>query len=181
MTGAFIDFLLTYKSGHAAGGLSNHEQAVAILTKGRALIEAGHPGAAIIYSANEGQTDDLAKAYSEGKYKAGIAGANQAQVMANLETLLGEDDWADLQLKMRIAPITTIPTHSDPLEIVESDLARIRAFLEDGWAVLGWKNQDCHEPDHPYAIGGGVASNMREDVKQAIQGGLRQLASDFPS
>jgi len=75
MTGSFIDFLLTYKSGHTAGGLSNHEQAVAILTKGRALIEAGHPGAAIIYSANEGQTDDLAKAYSEGKYKAGIAGA----------------------------------------------------------------------------------------------------------
>ena len=181
MTGAFIDFPLTYKSGHAPGGLSNHEQAVAILTKGRALVAAGHPGAAIIYSANEGQTDDLAKAYGEGKYKAGIVGANQAEVMTTLETLLGEDDWTDLQLKMRIAPITTIPIHSDPLEIVESDLARIRAYLEDGWAVLGWQNQDCHAPDHPYAIGGGVASTMRADVKQAIQGGLRQLARDFPS
>lgn len=181
MTGAFVDFLLTYKSGHAPGGLSNHEQAVAILTRGRELIAAGHPGAAIIYSANDSQTDSLADAYSHGRYKAGIAGANQAQVMATLETLLGEDDWTDLQLRMRIAPITTIPTHSDPLEVVKSDLARIRAYLEQCWAVLGWKNQDCHEPDHPYAIGGGVASYMRADVKQAIQGGLRQLARDFPA
>ena len=180
MQGAFIDFYLEYRRRGGAGGLTADQQAVAMLQACKKLVAAGHKGAAITYSANEGQTKALEAAYAAGRYIAHIQGLNQAEVMEQLEGHLG-NDWTDLQLKMRIAPITTIPSAgTDPVAIVKSDLARIRQYLVDGWAILGWQNQDTRGTIHPYAIGGGVVQlpNARKDE---IQGGLKALAAEFPS
>ena len=172
--GAFHEIMLRY----GAGGLSNEEQAVAILTQIDELVRDGHPGGAITYSANEGQTDALEQAYASGRYEAGISGANQAEVMARMEHLLGTDAWSHLQLKARIAPITTIPFQSDSLEVVEADIGRIEGMLRDGWAILGWRNQSCDDT-HRYAIGGGV-KKLDQDVEDAIQNGLKRLAAAYP-
>ncbi|TCL62920.1 hypothetical protein [Rhizobium sp. BK251] len=181
-TGAFINFPLNYQVTLNDGGLTPDEQAVEILTKGRELLTAGFPGVAIIYSANEGQTRDLMKAYSAGIYTGNVGGANQAEVMAAMETRLGEPAWQDLQMKLRIAPITTIPDQpSNAFHIVKTDIARIRGQLEHGWAILGWQNQETvGQPDHPYAIGHGKA-NLAPDVDKAIQDGLKALAKAYPA
>ncbi|MEO1027820.1 MAG: hypothetical protein AAFX02_02070 [Pseudomonadota bacterium] len=180
-TGQFINFLLKYKSGTTPDGLDNPGQANAILTKAKALIDAGQVGVAIIYSANEGQTDALEKAYGAGLYSAHIGGANQAEVMHDMEGALGTDAWSELQLKMRIAPITTIPFTSDPATIIASDLKRIEDYLKNGWAILGWQNQGTvGDPDHPYAIGGGVAAHLLPAIDQQIQDGLKKLAAAYP-
>ncbi len=143
------------------------------------LVAAGYKGAAITYSANEGQTKALEAAYAAGQYSGHIQGLNQAEVMEKLEAHLGTN-WTALQLKMRIAPITTIPDPgTDPAAIVKSDLARIRQYLVDGWAILGWQNQDSRGTSHPYAIGGGVV-HLTNAIKTEIQDGLKALAADFP-
>ena len=117
-------------------------------------------------------------AYAAGNYMAGIDGANQAQVMNAMEAHLGGQDWKELQMKVRIAPITTIPDKgTDPLQIVQADLARIRDQLDQGWAILGWQNQTTG--DHRYAIGGGV-KKLDDAVDKAIQEGLQSLAADYP-
>jgi len=106
-TGAFIDFPLNYQEPNN-GGLTDDQQAIAILVEGKQLLAAGFPVVAITYSANEEQTRALVKAYAAGNYMAGIDGLNQAQVMKAMETHLGSQDWKELQTKVRIAPITTI-------------------------------------------------------------------------
>jgi hypothetical protein len=178
--GVFIDFYLEYRRDGSQGGLTSDDQALAMLEECKRLVAAGYKGAAITYSANEGQTKDLEAAYAAGRYKASIHGANQAQVMEKLEDHLGKD-WKDLQLKMRIAPITTIPdAGTDPSAIVKSDLERIHQYLTDGWAILGWENQDSRGTSHPYAIGGGV-QHLAAQINAEIQGGLKALAAEFPA
>jgi hypothetical protein len=148
-TGRFIDFTMVYADGRP-DGLDNDQQAQKIVDTARGLIGEGAPGVAITYSANQGQTKALVRAYAAGDYAAGISGANQAEVMERMETLLGDEANADLRL--RIAPITTI-------DVVTEDLARIRDQLDAGWTILGWRNQKTvNNPDHPYAIGGGSAA-----------------------
>ena len=173
-SGAFHDIMLRY----GVGGLSNEEQAVAILTRIAELVDEGHEGGAITYSANEGQTDALQAAYAAGRYEAHVSGANQAQVMAHMERLLGTNAWSRLQMKARIAPITTIPYASDKVEVVKTDLDRIEGLLEDGWAILGWRNQGCDD-EHRYAIGGGV-QKLDDEVERTIQEGLKRLAAAYP-
>ena len=114
---------------------------------------------------------------------AGIDGANQAQVMKAMEAHLGDQDWSKLQMKVRIARITTIPDRgSDHVQIVQADVARIHDQLDQGWAILGWQNQTTvHRKDHPYAIGGGVAGTLPADVERAIQDGLKSLAAAYPA
>jgi hypothetical protein len=180
--GAFLDFYLEYSVKSPSGtvsGLGNHAQALAILQEARRQIAAGHPGAAVIYSANEGQTRDLARVYAAGGFSAGIVGAHQAEVMTQMETLLATDPWKDLRNKARIAPITTIPDLSDPLAIVKRDLQGIRDYLDQGWAILGWINQDTQGTDHPYAIGGGV-TQLAPTIANLIQTELKTFATDFP-
>lgn len=180
--GVFLDFYLEYSVKSPSGtvsGLGNHAQALAILQEARRQIAAGHPGAAVIYSANEGQTRDLARVYASGGFSAGIIGAHQAEVMTQLETLLATDAWKDLRNKARIAPITTIPDLSDPTTIVNRDLQAIRDYLEQGWAILGWINQETRGTDHPYAIGGGVIQ-LDPAIANLIQTELKTLATDFP-
>ena len=75
-----MDFYLEYSVKSPSGtvsGLGNHAQALAILQEARRQIAAGHPGAAVIYSANEGQTRDLARVY------AGHVAALDARTHAN--------------------------------------------------------------------------------------------------
>lgn len=180
--GVFVDFYLQYAArtpSGAARGLGNHDQALAILQEARRQIAAGHPGAAVIYSANEGQTRDLARAYAAGGFSAGIIGAHQAEVMTEMEALLATTAWQDLRNKARIAPITTIPDQSDPESIVLRDLQTIRDYLDQGYAILGWINQDSRGTNHPYAIGGGVVQ-LDPAIATLIQDGLRKLATDFP-
>ena len=184
MSGAFIKFYLEYShtvDGKRAGH-GNKEQADIILTKAKELMDdKGYPGVAIIYSANEGQTRALAKAYANDEYTAHISGMNQAQVMHAMESYLGTDDWSDLQMKMRIAPITTIANSSDDwADIVSNDLDNIEALLKKGWAVLGWSNQGCNDTSHQYAIGGGVNANLRSDIETNIQTTLVKFATDYP-
>jgi hypothetical protein len=178
--GSFIDFPLFYQPSD--GGLTEDQQAEKIMTKSRQLLDTGFAGVAIIYSANEGQTRALVNAYAAGIYKGDISGANQAQVMNLMEKKLGERSWQDLQMKLQIAPITTIPdSPSDALQIVKTDIARIRGQLEQGWAILGWQNQrTVGRPEHPYAIGGGVAT-LPPDEDKLIQNGLKSLAVDYPT
>ncbi len=182
MAGAFENFELTYKDRSHPHGLSNDAQAVAILDRARALVGTGYPGVAITYSANEGQTIALEKAYAAGKYEAGISGANQAQVMHAMESHLGAD-YTDLQMKAQIAPITTIPfAGTDPVTIVTQDIARIGKQLEAGWVILGWQNQKTvGNPGHPYAIGGGVAGHLPPAVDAVIQNGLIGFAKKYPA
>ena len=149
-TGAFINFELVFQVKPKDGGLNNDQQAIEILKKARHLLAVEFPVVAIIYSANEEQTRALVKAYAAGNYMAGIDGANQAKVMQALEAHLGGQDWKDLQMKVRIAPITTIPNPgTDPVQIVNADIARIRGQLDEGWAILGRQNQKYHQPTGP--------------------------------
>jgi hypothetical protein len=181
-TGAFINFLMTFQVKPGDGGLTNDQQALAILSKARQLLAAGFPVVAIIYSANEGQTRALVKAYAAGNYMAGIYGANQAQVMEAMEAHLGRQEWKALQMKVRIAPITTIPDKgTDPVQVVNADVARIQDQLNQGWAILGWQNQNTiNRQDHPYAIGDGAAGSLPAAVETAIQDGLKSLAAAYP-
>ncbi|MBB3147223.1 hypothetical protein FHS21_003639 [Phyllobacterium trifolii] len=124
----------------------------------------------------------MLKAYSNGIYKGNIDGANQAQVMNSMEGKLSEPIWKELQMKLRIAPITTIPfASSDALQIVKTDIERIAGQLSGGWAILGWQNQTTiGRPEHPYAIGGGV-KNLSPDIDEAVQNGLKSLAEVYPA
>jgi hypothetical protein len=181
-TGRFIDFTMVYADGRP-DGLDNDQQAQKIVDTARGLIGEGAPGVAITYSANQGQTKALVRAYAAGDYAAGISGANQAEVMERMETLLGDEANADLRLLLRIAPITTIPDPgADPVAVVTEDLARIRDQLDAGWTILGWRNQKTvNNPDHPYAIGGGVAGSLPPAVDSAIQDGLKAFAAAYPA
>jgi hypothetical protein len=95
----------------------------------------------------------------------------------------------DLQGKLRIVPITTMdgfenndrdkPWNQIHLDIVKTDLDRIKAYLEDGWDILGWQNQaTVSDPKHPYAIGGGIAS-LSTAISNVIQKTLIQFATIY--
>jgi hypothetical protein len=178
MRGAFIDFPLIYADG-VNHGLTNGQQAQTILTAARILLSQGYPIVAILYSANASQTANIEEAYAEGKYSAGIYGANQAQVMNALEDKLGTDS-RDLQLKMRIAPITTIPDpQMDHPTAVAADLARIEVQLNNGWALLGWQNQlTVLSKEHPYAIGGGI-QKLDPVIDSTIQSRLKGFKAEY--
>ena len=179
MQGAFIDFYLEYYDAGTGTGLNADQQAVEMLKACASLVAKGFKGAAITYSANEGQTKALEAAYAAGQYSGHVTGGHQAEPMTQLEDRLGLD-WTQLQLKMRIAPITTIPdAGTDWATIVASDLTRIRQYLVDGWAVLGWQNQKSRGTSHPYAIGGGY-QKLPAAIATQIQDGLKAMATDFP-
>jgi hypothetical protein len=177
MPGTFFPFFLPY----AENGLpvSAEEQASRIIAEARKLLNAGAPGFAITCSANYGQTMDIRKAYSTGEWHTGISGANQAEVMRCMESLLEKEPPA-LRDKIRIAPITTMTysgfgaqTHE---QVVRNDLSEIGKLLESGWMVAGWVNQRT-DPD--YAVGGGIA-RLSDDISTLIQKTLQQFSLEFP-
>lgn len=184
-TGKFISFVVPFlKDGRSVPAQS---QADAILQKCRELISDGSQGVAITYSANYGQTREIEKVYFAGGWETKTDGANQAAVMSSMESLLASRDSA-LQGKMRILPITTMNAYDSPvvpwnddvlMGIVTTDLDRIQRYLEGGWDVLGWQNQNTvNHPQHPYAIGGGVAK-LPQAVAAKIQTTLMHYAKQY--
>jgi hypothetical protein len=114
---------------------------------------------------------------------------NQADVMSSMESLLGSEYQA-LQGKIHILPITTMkggarvdPWNDDVLMgIVTTDLDRIKIYLEGGWDVLGWQNQETVDnPQHPYAIGGGVAGALPPAINDKIRNTLIGYAHAYAS
>lgn len=177
-SGKFIDFYLPYQDKNQM--IAPPEQASRILKKAQALIEAGCIGVGVLYSANFNQTVAIQKAYEAGHYKTGIIGANQAEVMMAMEDWLESSTFQHLQGRMRIAPITTIAIGSIKLEAaIAEDLDRIQAMLDQGWAILGWQNQNTVSTDHPYAIGGGIAT-LPAAISAKIQSRLKEFAQAYP-
>jgi hypothetical protein len=179
--GHFVDFYLPYSDQHGQR-VSASDQAGRIIAEAQARIAAGALGVAITYSANYGQTVQIGATYSSGGWNTQTSGSNQADVMRQMETLLG-GQYTSLQGKLRIAPITTM-TYTDygghsQLDVVQSDLDGIKGLLDAGWVILGWQNQDS-KPHRRYAIGGGVANKLPPQVDRLIQTTLTQYAHDYP-
>jgi hypothetical protein len=183
--GTFHNFYLPYQEQGAL--VSPEAQALQITRAADALLTEAVPGVGILYSANYGQTREIERTYRAGLWDTGTGGSNQAAVMTAMENLLTVD-FAELRGRLRILPITTMNAYFDPVPdwnadvlrgIVVSDLARVAAYLYAGWHVLGWQNQETiHDPQHPYAIGGGIAT-LPPMVDQLIQSELMRLAADF--
>ena len=154
--GRFIPVLIPYKEN--GQWVSAREQAMRICSNAQGELEAGAPGVAITYSANYQQTNTITETYDSGGWRTRTDGANQAAVMSAMEDLLA-GPYSHLQHKLRIAPITTI-TYSNGYKgkthetIVREDLQRMEQWLQQGWYVMGWMNQDTAPR---YAVGGGVA------------------------
>lgn len=174
--GKFIDFYLPYSQD--GNHISAKSQAQKILQEADTLLKTCSFGVAIIYSANYGQTKTIRKTYAEGGYKTGTSGANQANVMTEMENLLDTPNYQHLQSKIRIAPITTMTyadyDGKDHITVVKDDLAQIKQMLENGWDILGWQNQTTKK----YAVGGGIA-NLSHDISDKIQSTLLSLASQY--
>ena len=174
-TGKFVSFVVPFSKDGVQVPPQN--QAGDILQKSRAMVNNGAKGVAITYSANYGQTREIEKVYFIGGWNTQTDGANQAAVMRSMESLLGSE-YKDLQGKMRIVPITTMNAYDYPVApwdekvlmgIVTTDLDRIKIYLEGGWDVLGWQNQNTVDNlKHPYAIGGGVTT-LAQAVSDKIQ------------
>lgn len=175
--GCFSEFYLPYQNQNGES-VSSHDQAVAILEEAKKWIAKGYSGVAITYSANYAQTTAIHRTYTSGQWYTQTSGANQAEVMREMELLLG-NAYSTLQHQAHIAPITTM-TYSDyggksHKNVVEYDLNHIKSLLENGWVVLGWQNQHTR-PD--YAVGGGIAT-LPADINSMIQTTLAQYAKDF--
>ena len=67
---------------------------------------------------------------------------------------------------------------ADPLTVIKADLERIHMMLEQGWHVLGWKNQGT---GNDYAIGGGVAGLLSPVINGEIQSTLHSFAKKYTS
>ncbi len=185
--GTFYPFFLPWKDA-SGKNIPNSEQADEILKKTDQLVKAGAKGAAITYSANYDQTQDFVQAYNNGKDLVSLTGINQAEVMIKMEAKLTTPTWAHLQGKLRIAPITTLNGYNHPvhpwndtvwLGIVKTDLARIQTWLDEGWDMLGWINQQTQGKADPYAIGGGVAGPLPSIIQNEIQNTLKKYAKDY--
>ncbi|MFN5240270.1 MAG: DUF2281 domain-containing protein [Aphanizomenon sp.] len=174
--GKFIDFYLPYSQD--GNHISAKSQAQKILQEADTLLKTCSFGVAIIYSANYDQTKTIRKTYAEGGYKTGTSGANQANVMTEMENLLDTPNYQHLQSKIRIAPITTMTyadyDGKDHITVVKDDLAQIKQMLENGWDILGWQNQTTKK----YAVGGGIA-NLSHDISDKIQSTLLSLSSQY--
>lgn len=177
--GSFVNLNIPFLSDGQL--ISSEVQAVHILQTAKLYIGKGYKGAAITYSANYGQTRAIVHTYQSGEWRTGIDGANQASVMHAMEDLQNVVAYACLQGLVHIAAITTMNGGSPPtdpwnddvwLKIIDTDLDRIRLYMDSGWVVFGWQNQNTvDDPASPYAIGGGVVS-LPPAVSDHIQEGL---------
>ena len=65
------------------------------------------------------------------------------------------------------------------MEIVKTDLDRIKTYLDDGWDILGWQNQHTgKDSSHPYAIGGGIA-NLPLDISEINPRNTDQICAEL--
>ena len=186
--GKFISFNVPYKDGNGKS-ISETNQATAILDEAATSIKNGAAGVGIIYSANYNQTRVIEETYFGGNWNTNTSGAHQAVVIMQIELLLASSYQA-LQGKMHILPLTTMNAYSGdaPLAIwnkdvhtgiINQDLDRVQRYLNCGWDILGWQNQDSVKDAHnPYAIGGSIA-NMDPTVSDFIQAFLIKLAANY--
>lgn len=175
--GHFINFYLPYQETRPS---NEPEQALLIVKEAEKLINAGSKLVAITYSANYNQTVKIHQTYDSGGWDTQTSGRNQAEVMTQMELLLG-GDYSHLQRKLQIAPISTMtyPTGAkQPIDYVQEDLDYIKSLLDNGADVLGWINQDS-KPG--YAVGGGVAGGLPPKIHTLIQTTLTQFSKDYPS
>ena len=136
-------------------------------------------GVAITYSANYGQTKDLAAAYIAGKPTAGIGGSNQATVVKAMEKLILKDaKYKPLQNRMHIIPITTLKYgEHKPENIIVRDIQNLACHLGAGWKVYGWQNQSTHfKTKKKFAIGGGIVKQQDDLEFNIIQHSLLSLS-----
>lgn len=160
--------------------MDSTQQAQAIIDKTRSLLAEGAAGVAIIYSANYSQTVAIHQVYTAGGWFTHTSGGNQATVMSEMERLMGLPENADVQMKLRIAPISTMlyPNTYTPYQFVYLDLLNIKTgLLDQGWTVLGWQNQDTRPGE--YAIGGGIAGNMPDEIKTLIRNVLNLYEKQY--
>lgn len=148
--------------------LNDQEQAREILDMAHKLLgeQPQLPGVAITYSANHVQTREILKTYRNGEYYTGVAGANQANVMHEMEVLLKTNPrYRNLQGRVRIAPISTMKYgKSGILPVTDREFAmstdNITSLMNQGWCIIGWCNQFTENKDAPFAIGGGVSNGV---------------------
>jgi hypothetical protein len=200
--GQFIPLTMEYLRGgrrpNHDTGLSAKQQAEAILqVADDAIAEMQAQGhdikVGITYSANGYQTSTIRAVYARGDWRTGTDGANQAEVMREMEKLL-QGPYRHLQGNVSILPITTMQYNGHPnwreasaqpesarSVVINNDLAAIEVFLNQGHIVLGWRNQDTRSGE--YAVGGGVASTqsnaMSNDEREVACGQLRVLEELF--
>ncbi|HEV2614957.1 MAG TPA: hypothetical protein VGV92_09710 [Gammaproteobacteria bacterium] len=191
--GAFIPFRMDYSTKEKKPGeLTNEQQADRILENVRKLKDQGYEKVGITYSANRQQADKIRGAYEQGKWKVGIKGSNQAEVMAIVEKKLSETRNSDLRSVFQVLPLTTMDKKQkgnlDP-KCFEEDKKFIDSFIENkNSVVLGWQNQDSNDQktDSKFAVGGGrtketTSATMSEDQSKAIQGYLSDLRKTHPA
>ena len=159
--GLFLDFFLPYDSRNRE---SPRQQAQSMLNMAEAIIHEGNaPGVAITFSANQNQSQKIHDSYRRNQWFTEIEGPNQGEVMRHVETLQRDSaQYIGLQGQVHIAPITTVynddQDDGDINRGVRSDLEKIKSdYLDRGWVVLGWQNQDSvAQGSARYAIGGGL-------------------------
>ncbi len=183
--GKFININIPYEIDGVK--ISAKSQAENIFQKVQDLKDKESIGALITYSANYGQTRDLQKAYLQNQYCAKIMGSNQAQVVFEIERMLGGVE-SEFQNYFRIAPITTMNAYTNPVPnwnadvlfgIIQQDLDRIENYLNCGWDILGWQNQKTVKNlDSPYAVGGGIAK-LPQYINDHIQSRLKEFAAKY--
>jgi hypothetical protein len=167
MKGKFIPLLVPFREHEEFIPAKN--QALKILSEAENILKENTCiKTGITYSANYDQTKSINKTYASGKTLTGISGANQAQVMIELERLL-QTDYTYLQGSFRIVPITTM-AYSDfdgfsHDAVIRSDLKSLEELLQNGWCIFGWMNQQTAPQ---FAVGGGIAS-LPNDLKELIQ------------
>ena len=159
-------------------------QARKILNEARRQHKNGATFVGLTYSANHEQTIKILDTYKNNNWQTGTFGANQAQVIADIERFL-ETEYKDLQQVFRIVPITTM-NYSGAKNCASDDeiqfsLDAATKFLEQSDAVtLGWRNQDTVDKKQ-LAIGGGIALKiLTENQQEMIQKWVNQYLSDTP-
>ncbi|NDH08309.1 MAG: hypothetical protein EBY16_01595 [Gammaproteobacteria bacterium] len=143
----------------------------------------------ITYSANQYQTQTILQRYHSGAWKTGTNGSNQAAVIQEIERLLGQPRWQELQNVFRIVPFTTMKyvnkgvlDNSGQIRAADDDavttcLQNAEQFMAEGNLLLGWTHQDSPEK---VAIGGGVAADVQPLAqKERIDAWLEKMQETY--
>jgi hypothetical protein len=121
----------------------------------------------ITYSANNDQAEGLYAGYAKKKQYI-IHGANQAAVFNKVTETIKTNGW---QNQVRILPIPTCKHEGcvggiSTMTSVRKAMKNITTHAEEGWYVLGLRNQLTKKYD--FAIGGGVSAKVWNQSPQQI-------------
>lgn len=164
MPGIFYPFKVHYGDSKPEA-VKKKSQAEQILDEVDRLHKLGYKQVGITYSANQDQTNAIQATYAktDGSWKTGTAGGNQAAVMQEVERRLASKKYKHLQQVFRIVPITTMKSSGSPNpatdQEVQSSLSAADTFMKgEGHVLLGWQNQNTK--GKKLAIGGALAKNI---------------------